>query len=73
MKEKGRRTALKPRSLKRQTTVLKSCVRLLLPAHSPATMVAEVSKPNQFTPCILSGPTETLLLNQHTIAIELMA
>ncbi len=50
-KEKGRRTALKPKSLLRQTTVLKSCVRLLLPAHSPATIVADVSKPNQLKPC----------------------
>ena len=51
LKEKGRRTALKPKSLMRHTTVLKSCVRLLLPAHSPATIVAEVSNPNQFRPC----------------------
>ena len=63
LKEKGRRTALKPSSLKRQTTVLKSCVRLVLPAHSPATMVAEVSKPNQFTPCIVSIATEILFLS----------
>ena len=43
--------ALKPRSFRRQTTVEKSCVRLLSPAHKPPTIVADVSKPNQLAPC----------------------
>ena len=37
---------LKPSSCMRQMTVAKSAVRLVLPAHRPAVIVADVSNPN---------------------------
>ena len=50
----------------RHTTVLKSCVRLLLPAHSPATIVAEVSNPNQFRPCVMFYARQRPVLNMSS-------